>query len=325
MNLGHSRILVAGGTGLGGRAVVKALLQADAGISVRVPHRSRSGAFIDNARVEYVQADLTRREDCLAMAKDCGTAVLAAAVTGGAMAAQEAPWLQVTDNAVVTTYMLEACIRAGVKRVILISTASAYQPFDGPVREDQMDWGTDPHPAHMGVGWVYRFAEKTARFWHEKAGIEIVILRLANIYGPYARFDPVTANFIPALIRKAVAADGPLKVWGSPDVVRDVLYVSDFAEAVLRALTRPMQWDVINIGSGLPVTVGQVATAVLQATGRDQNQVIYEAGRPATIDKRILDIRKAEQLLGWTPAIGIEQGIEQTIAWWRENAQTWKR
>jgi uncharacterized protein YbjT (DUF2867 family) len=87
MNLGHSRILVAGGTGLGGRAVVKALLQADAGISVRVPHRSRSGAFIDNARVEYVQADLTRREDCLAMAKDCGTAVLAAAVTGGALAA----------------------------------------------------------------------------------------------------------------------------------------------------------------------------------------------------------------------------------------------
>jgi GDP-L-fucose synthase len=326
MILGGSRILVAGGTGLGGQAVVRALLDIHPDIVIRVPHRSRNGAFIDDARVEYVTADLSRRENCMAVAAGCQAAVLAAAVTGGAKAAQAAPWLQVTDNTVVSAYMLEACARANVKRVVLISTASAYQPFDGPIREDQMDWSIDPHPAHFGVGWVYRFVEKACQFWHDKTGIEAAIFRLANIYGPFARFDPATANFIPALIRKATADNCPLQVWGHAGVIRDVLYVDDFASAVVAALVQPgLTLDVFNIGSGQAVTIGQVAESILRATGRDPGQVVYEAAGPVTIDKRVLDIQKARKILGWMPETELDTGVRRTADWWQTNAETWGR
>jgi GDP-L-fucose synthase len=326
MSLERKRILLAGGTGLAGGGVLRQLLARVGDIRVRVPHRSRVGLFVDDSRVEYVRADLTDRADCERVAAAMDYAVLAAAQTGGARQAREQPWAQVTDNVVMDARLLEALHAAGVRRVVYAGTASAYQEFSGAIREDQLDWSADPPAAYLGVGWAKRYAEKLCQFWHHVGGLEILIARLANVYGPGARFDPVHSHFVAALVRKAVARDNPFVVWGSPQVGRDILYADDFGRAVVAMLEAAhTKFGVFNIGSGRVTTVGEVAELALRAAGHEPAKIVYDSASPTTVVHRMLDCAKARDLLGWTPETTPAEGIRRTVAWWRDNKDTWQR
>lgn len=326
MSLERKRILLAGGTGLAGAGVLRQLLARSGDLRVRVPHRGAGGSFVDDPRVEYVQADLRDRGDCerIAAAIDC--AVLAAAQTGGAQQARDQPWTQVTDNVVMDARLLEALHAAGTRRVVYVGTASAYQDFSGAIREDQLDWRADPPAAYFGVGWAKRYAEKLCQFWHQAGGLEILVARLANVYGPGARFDPAHSHFVAALVRKAVARDDPFVVWGSPHVGRDILYADDFGRAVVAMLEATnIKFDVFNIGSGRATTVGEVAELALRAAGHRPAEIVYDSASPTTVPHRMLDCTKARDLLGWAPATTPEEGIRRTVAWWRANKDIWQR
>lgn len=326
MNLERRRVLLAGGTGLAGSGVLRQLLSKASDIRVRVPYRGRAGAFVDDARVEYVQADLTNRADCERVAAGSDCAVLAAAQTGGAQQARDRPWAQVTENLVMDARLLEALHAARVRRVVYVGTASVYQDFAGTIREDQLDWSVDPPPAYLGVGWAKRCAEKLCQFWIQTGGLEILIARLANIYGPYARFDPAHSHFVAALVRKAVSRDEPFVVWGSPEVGRDILYADDFGRAVVAMLeATDLKFDVFNLGSGRATTVGEVAELALRAAGHAPAEIVYDSGSPTTVAHRVLDCSKARDILGWTPETTPAEGIRRTVAWWRDNKDTWQR
>jgi len=326
MYLSGKRLLIAGGTGLAGTGVLRHLLQTHPNVNVRIPHRNEFGAFVHDPRVEYIHADLTNPRDCARIVAGCDCAVLAAAHTGGARQAQDRPWEQVTNNLVMDACLLEALGRAGVRRAVYVSTGSAYQDFDGPIREEQMDWNTDPPSAHFGVGWAKRAAEKLCRFWHDACGMDVIIARLANVYGPNARFDPDTSHFVAALVRKAVAGDDPFAVWGSPDVGRDILYADDFGSAVVAMLeATDVKFDVFNVGSGELITVDQVARLALHAAGHKPAKIVYDSASPKTIARRVLDCSKARTILGWHPAVDPAEGIRRTVDWWRTNKDTWQR
>jgi nucleoside-diphosphate-sugar epimerase len=326
MSLERRRLLLAGGTGLAGSGVLRQVLSRVRDIHVRVPHRGGSGARLDDERVEYVRADLTSSEDCARVAADCDCAVLAAAQTGGAQQARGRPWAQVTDNLVIDARLLEALHEAGVRRAVYVGTASAYQGYSGAIREDQLDWNQDPPAAYLGVGWAKRYAEKLCRFWHQSAGMEILIARLANVYGPHARFDPAASHFVAALVRKAVAQDDPFVVWGDPGVGRDIVYADDFGRAVVAMLeATDIKFDVFNIGSGKVTTVGEVAELALRAAGHTPGRIVYDSASPTTVAHRMLDCSKARDLLGWTPEVSAAEGIRRTVDWWRANKESWKR
>ena len=326
MSLERKRVLLAGGTGLAGGGVLRQLLARFTDIHVRVPHRAPTGAFVADARVEYVQADLTDRADCERIASQVDCAVLAAAHTGGARQAREQPWTQVTDNVVLDVRLLEALHSAGVRRVVYVGTASVYQDFAGAIREDQLDWAADPPAAYLGVGWAKRYAEKLCEFWHRSGGMEILVARLANVYGPGARFDPALSHFIAALVRKAVSRDDPFVVWGSPRVGRDILYADDLGQAVVAMLEATnLKFDVFNIGSGRVTTVGEVADLALRAAGHEPGEIVYDSASPTTVAHRMLDCSKARHLLGWTPQTTPAEGIRRTVEWWQANKETWQR
>jgi len=131
---------------------------------------------------------------------------------------------------------------------------------------------------------------------------------------------------IPALIRKAVDKRDPFEVWGSADVTRDVVYADDFAEAVALALHKPdLGFDVFNIGSGRPEKVGDLVGWILAAADHKPRDVVYASDRPVTVRSRAFDTRRSRDVLGWTPRKGVEEGIRETVAWWRENRKGWKR
>ena len=176
------------------------------------------------------------------------------------------PHGQVTDNLIIDALLLEAMHAEGIRRIIYLSSATVYQEFEGCIKEDELDWNQQPHEAYIGVGWAKRFAEKLCWFWHEKYGMEIFVVRCANIYGPYARFDPANSNFIPAIIRKSVKKMDPFEVWGNPEVRRDVIYTEDFAAAVISLLMHDeIKYGVYNLGFGKAVTVGEVVGVTVGA------------------------------------------------------------
>lgn len=326
MFLDGKRLLLAGGTGLAGSAVLRAVLSAGVDVRVRVPHRGRSGVFVDDPRVEYLQADLTVASDCIRVAAGCDCAVLAAAQTGGAQQTRDRPWSQVTPNLVMDALLLQSLCEAGVRRVVYIGTASAYQEFSGAIREDQLDWNQDPPAAHFGVGWAKRSAEKLCRFWHVSGKMDILVARLANVYGPYAQFRPENSHFVAALVRKAVNTEEPFVIWGNPSVGRDILYADDFGSAVIRMLeATDVRFDIFNIGSGHITTVQQVADLALRFAGHRPSRIMYDDASPGTITYRLLDCAKAFDVLGWAPRITPEDGIRRTVEWWRANRESWQR
>ena len=274
---------------------------------------------------EYVRADLTKREDCLRAAEGCGAAVLMAAVTGGAKSAKDAPFRQTTDNLVMDAQLLQALYEQGVKKVVYVSTVTVYQEFEGTIAEDDLDLNRDPHGAYFGVGWAKRSAEKLCQFWRENMGMDVKVLRAANIYGPRAPFDPDRSNFVPALIRKAADRMDPFEVWGSPDVTRDIIFSEDFARAVLAVLTSETSSDTFNVASGETVTVGEVVRHALKAAGHVPDEIRYIGDAPQTIRHRSLDISRIQAETGWKPRVSPEEGILLTSQWWDANKETWKK
>lgn len=318
------KLLVTGATGMAGSAFTSL-------VSGTMPDVELRGTCFSAAPddpvdgCEYVRADLTDREDCLRAAEGCDAAVLMAAVTGGAKSAEDAPFRQTTDNLVMDAQLLQALYEQGVKKVVYVSTATVYQEFDGTMAEDGLDLNKDPNTAHFGVGWAKRSGEKLCQFWRERMGMEIKVLRAANIYGPRAPFDPARSNFVPALIRKAVDKMAPFEVWGSPDVTRDIIFSEDFARAVLAVLTAETAHDVFNAASGETVTVGQVVEYALKAAGHVPGEIRYIGDAPQTIRHRSLDISRIQAETGWKPRVGPEEGILLTSKWWDANKETWKK
>ncbi len=319
-------IFLAGATGLAGSSILEYLLKNYSSIKIRASHYKHTKPFIKHERIEYVYGDLKSREDCRKMVSGCDCAIMAAAYTGGAKMITSAPWEYVSDNLIMNLQMLEAFYLEGVKRVVSIGTAVEYQEFEGHIKEDELDWNRDPHPAYFGIGWSKRYIEKLCEFCHLQYGMEVVNVRLANIFGPYAKFDPKTSNFIPAIIRKAVDKMDPFEVWGSPDVTRDVIYSEDFARAVVMMMDNDkIKFDTFNIGSGVKTTVSEVVEWTLKYAGHKPNKINYLTDKPTTIKFRALDCLKAKEVLGWQPQYTIEEGIKKTTQWWIENRSWWTK
>jgi GDP-L-fucose synthase len=319
-------VFVAGATGLAGSSIVRRLLTCEGVTSVRAGHTSGAGVFIEDPRVVYVKGDLRRPEDCDRLVEGVDLAILAAAQSGGAQEAANAPWRQVTDNLVMDAVLLDALHRAGVRRTVFISSATVYPELPGYIKESDLDWNMPPPAAYLGVGYAKRSAESLCRFWHERMGMRIIVARASNIFGPNAKFDPARSNFIPALIRKAVDRQDPFEIWGVPEVTRDVIYSEDFADAIVTlALAEQIGYDVFNVGSGHAVTVGDVVRVVLDSCNYPNARIQWLRDKPMTIGFRALDCAKLTAQTGWKPAVGVEEGIRRTVRWWQENRDIWTR
>lgn len=323
--LNSNLVFLAGATGSVGSAIAEYILKNHTAVRIRASYRNTE-PFIKHDRIEYVKGDLRRSEDCRKMVKGCDCAIMAASHSGGSKVMTAEPWQFLNDNIIMNAQMLETFYYENIKRVVYIGTSAIYQEFEGYIKEYELDLNKEPAAAYFGYGWLTRFTEKLCRFWHDKTGMETVIVRAANIFGPYSNFNPETSYFIPAIIRKAAERMEPFEVWGSPDVTRDVIYSEDFAGAIVAILDNDkIKFDAFNIGSGVKTTVGDVVNWSLKHAGHKPSKINYDLTKPTTIKFRALDISKIKKLTGWQPEYTIEEGIKKTITWWVENRETWKK
>lgn len=303
--------LVTGGTGFVGTHIVSALL--DQGARVRIPVHRRA-PLIQNERIETISVDLTQRSDCEAVMEGVDCVFHAAGTVGSAGTGPVGIMAGITDNLTLTAHVLEAAWVAGVERILLFSSSTGYPESDQPVGEDEM-WKGPPHASYFGYGWMRRYIERMAEFAAQNSDLQIAIVRPTAVYGRHDNFDPATGHVIPALIRRAAAAENPFEVWGTGEEIRDFLNVTDLARGCLLMLEKHAVCDPVNIGSGQGVTIRHLVETILEVAGHGDAEIRFDASRPMTIPVRLVDSSKATSLIGFSPLISLRDGLSDTLAW----------
>lgn len=309
------KVLVAGGTGFVGVNLINRLLELGADVRATLYEKE---AIIDDDRIEYIKADLTKAEDCEKAVDGVEYVFMFAANTSGALVMEKTPLAHVTPNVIMNTLMLEAAHKAGVSKYLWPSSNTVYPSSDEPVKEDEMMSGP-PFEKYFPVAWMKRFGEILCEMYSTKIKkpMTTVVVRPANIYGIYDDFAWETSHVVPALIRKVVERKDPLEVWGDGNDIKDLIYVEDFVEGILLAMEKVDSFDPINIGTGVPVTVKDVLAAALKADGYEDAKVVFDDSKPSMIPKRLIDVSKAERELGFRATTSLEEGIRKTVEWYK--------
>lgn len=308
------KVLVTGGTGFVGSHLVEELLRR--GASVRVTVHNRPPA-VAGPEVEDLSADLTQEQDCLRAFDGVDYAFHAAGFVGSAGLSRAGAVSGLSGNLILTARALEAAVAMGVKRLLIFSSSTTYPAVEHPVKEDEM-WSGQVHPAYFGYGWMRRYFERLSEFAAGNSDLRVAICRPTAVYGPRDSFDPANSHVIPALIRRAVEGDDPYVVWGDGREVRDFLHVADLARGCLDLLELVPDCDPVNIGFGQGTETRQVVDQILKAADK-RPQVVYDTSKPSTIPVRRVDISKARELLGFEPRISLEEGIAQTVSWFKQS------
>lgn len=311
-------ILVAGGTGFVGVNLIHRLLSRGAHIRATLHRRE---PVISDSRIEYSKADLLVMDDCRRVVQDMDYVFLCAANTSGAAVMASTPLVHVTPNIIMNSQMLEAAYFAKVKKFIWLSSNAAYPPTgERPVREEEMFNG-DPYDTYFGVGWMKRYTELLCRLYSEKLKerMATVVLRPSNIYGPYDDFDFATSHMMSATIRKVVERQNPIKVWGTGEDVRDLIYIDDFIDAVILAAEKIETYDPVNIGYGKGCSIKEILQICLEVDGYTDAVVEYDSTKPSMIPVRLISTEKAEKFLGFKARTDLREGIRKTMEWYRKS------
>jgi GDP-L-fucose synthase len=314
--LDGARVLVAGATGFIGRNLSARLVAS--GAKVRGAARSAEPRRRIEG-VEYLRADLTRPDDCRRAVQGMDVVFMCAASTAGAAVMTTTPLAQVTPNVVMNAHVMDAAYAAGVRKFVFISSSAAYPPTDArPVTEDEMFLG-DPYDVYYSVGWMKRYAEVLCRIYATKITrpMPTVVVRPSNAYGPWDKFDFAVSHVTGALIRRVVERHRPLEVWGTGEDVRDLIYIDDLVEGIVRATEHEAPHVVVNIASGRGHSVREVLETLLEVDGYTDAEVRFDPTRPRTIPIRLVDTSHAKTLLGFEARTSLREGLQRTVAWYR--------
>jgi len=307
-------VLVTGGTGFVGMHIVQELLKTNA--KIRIPIHTRP-LLIKDERIETIHADLTKQEDCLNAVKGVDFVFHAAGAVAAAAITTSNPMAAITTNLILTAQILQAAWTENVERVLIFSSSTAYPDAKYPVKEEEM-WKGPPHPVYFGYGWMRRYLEILGEFVASKSKVKVAIVRPSAVYGRFDNFNPKTSHVIPALIRRAVEKETPFIVWGTGNEVRDFLHITDLARACLLMLEKCATCDPVNIGYGQGITIKEIVEMILKVAYHADVNVVFDPTKPTTIPYRMYDITKAKTLLDFEPHVMLEEGIKDTVEWYKK-------
>lgn len=313
----NKTVVVTGGTGFVGTHFVQALL--DAGARVVIPvHKRRPPVY--SSDVVQVEADLEDLSQVTALLDGADYVFHAAGAVAAAGVRKTGLMEAIATNLVLGVRVLQGAWEAGVKRILLFSSSTGYPPADHPVKEEEF-WQGPTYAGYFGYGEMRRYLERLCQFVHQKSPLDVAVVRPSAIYGPYDNFDPQTSHVIPALIRRAVEGEDPFVVWGDGKEVRDFLHVRDLVRGCLLMLEKKADCDPINIGYGKPVVLREALELILRAAGHNPGQLVFDTSKPAAIPLRMVDTAKAERELGFRPQISLEEGLKETVEWFRKTCE----
>jgi len=312
------KILVTGGAGFIGSHVVDALLQE--GHEVVVVDDLSSGKLDNlNPRATFYQLDITSPDLEEVFRRERPDVVNHHAAQMDVRRSVADPLFDARVNILGSLNLLEACRKFGTRRIIFASSGGAIygEPDGGPVGEDQPLRPASPY------GAAKLSVEQYLHVYGQISTIRSISLRYANVYGP--RQDPHgEAGVVAIFIRRLLQKEPPV-VYGDGEQTRDFVYVADVVEANLLALKALLDTDdrrpgtlwAFNIGTGLETSVNGLLKLLMDTMGVE-GVSLHRPPRPGEQRRSVLDCRRAERVLGWTPRVRLEEGLKRTVAWFRK-------
>lgn len=306
MNWTEQRVVVTGGAGFLGSYVVEKL-RARGCRAIVVP-RSR----------EY---DLRDRDAIVRLFRDSKPTLVIhlAAVVGGIGVNRANPGRFFYDNAIMGIQLMEQARQSGVRKFVAIGTICAYPKITAvPFKEGDL-WNGYPEETNAPYGLAKKMMLVQAQAYRAQYAFNAIYLLPVNLYGPRDNFDLDTSHVIPALIRKCVEAkeSGASKIvlWGDGSPTREFLYVEDAAEGILRASERYDGDQPVNLGTGVEISIRDLAAIVANASGY-RGDVVWDRSKPNGQPRRCLDVSRARDWFGFEAKCPLQEGIARTVEWY---------
>jgi len=303
------RVCVTGGSGFLGSYLLKRL-EARGAKSVFVP------------RIENY--DLVVLDDIRRMLQDARPDIVVhlAARVGGIGANREHPAEFFYDNAMMGIQLIHESWKAGVDKFVALGTVCSYPKFTPvPFREESL-WDGYPEETNAPYGVAKKMMLVQSQSYRQQYGFNSIFLIPVNLYGPRDNFDLESSHVIPALIRKCIEAQErgqrSIEVWGDGSPTREFLFADDAAEGILLGTERFNLSDPVNLGSGEEISVRNLAGVIARLTGFG-GDFVWDPSRPNGQPRRSLDTSKAEALFGFKAATRLEDGLRETIEWYRQH------
>ena len=295
--------MVTGGAGFVGTHIVRRMIETHGldEADIVVPRSS--------------QFDLRILDQARAVMEGTQVVLHLAADVGGLGYSSTHQALQYYNCTMLDLQVFEAARLEGVGKLVAVSSTTAY-PADAvsPLAEEDLFSGP-PRASHAGYGWAKRHVVSVAQLYNAQYGLDIAVVLATNCYGPGDNFDPQSSHVIPSTIRKCLEGS-ELEVWGDGSPVRDFLYVEDLADAILLVAENLPGPDFVNVGSGRETTIGELVEMVGRLTGFE-GAIHFDSTKPKGEPIRTVSIEKARRLLGFEPCFSLEEGLNNTIAWYR--------
>lgn len=311
-----SRVLVTGGAGTIGQAVVRRLL-ADPGYEVRVSDQRTPPQWVREG-CEVHTGDLRDRDEARAATTGCSHVVHLAAIVGGIANFHKLPYTLTDVNASLYNGVIGAALDVKVERFLYVSSSMVFErATQFPTTEEHVWEVAMPRSAY---GFSKLAGEVWVRAAHEEHGLPYTICRPFNAYGPgeMPEDEPGIAHAVPDLIRKVLSGQQPLQIFGDGTQTRTLTHVDDIADGIVTALGHPAALhEDFNVSASDEMTVAEIARVIWEACGRDPEDFELEhlPSFPVDVVRRWPSVEKARALLGWEARIGVRQGIEQTVQW----------
>jgi nucleoside-diphosphate-sugar epimerase len=313
-----TKVLVTGGSGTIGSAVVRRLL-ADPAYDVRVSDQRPAPQWMREG-CEVHTGDLRLASEADAATAGCSHVVHLAAIVGGIANFHRLPHTLTEVNNALYNAVIRAALDHQVERFVYVSSSMVFERAElFPTPEDYLPRCPVPASAY---GFSKLTGEVYCRAAHDEHGLPYTICRPFNAYGPGEAPDPEPgiAHAVPDLIEKVLSGQQPLQIFGSGEQTRTLTHVDDIADGIIAAMSSPAGLNEdFNISASRELTVAEIARIIWEACGRDPGQFALEHLPTFTVDvqRRWPSVEKARELLGWESQITVEDGIAATVRWLR--------
>jgi GDP-L-fucose synthase len=300
-------ILVAGGTGLVGSAIVRELKRVNR----------------DVVGISSKDVNLLDRDKTFAYIKKLNpTAIIDAAAKVGGIGGNNAfPVEFLSQNLQIQSNLMDASHAAKTEKFVFLGSSCIYpRNCPQPIKEDYLLTG-ELEQTNSAYAIAKIAGIELVKSYRKEYGYKWISVMPTNLYGPNDNFDLETSHVLPALIRKFIEAKqnnkSKVTVWGSGTPLREFLHTDDLAKAVLLCMEKYDDAQQINVGSGAEISILDLANKIAEKVGFS-GSIVMDANKPDGTARKVLDIAKVSNL-GWKPTISLDQGIASTVEWYLEN------
>ncbi|PWB50245.1 MAG: GDP-fucose synthetase [Anaerolineales bacterium] len=245
-----------------------------------------------------------------------------AALAGGIGANRARPADFFYINLMMGVQLMHEAWKRGVSKFVAIGTVCAYPKFTPVPFQEANLWEGYPEETNAPYGLAKKMLLVQAQAYRQQYGFNAIYLLPVNLYGPRDNFNLETSHVIPALIRKCLEAQehGQKEVvlWGDGSPTREFLYAGDAADGILTAAEFYNGSEPVNIGSGQEVSIKDLAQQIARLTSYE-GRLVWDTSKPNGQPRRALDTSRAADYFGWRAHTPFEQGLRQTIEWYRQN------